>query len=244
MHQFFVESHQVGEEYITIAGEDARHIGQVLRMKAGEQLRVSDRQGRDFFCQVEQVERQQVTVRILYQDHERRELPVKISLFQGLPKGDKMDLVIQKAVELGVYEIIPVAMRNCVVKLDEKKAAAKGKRWNGIAESAAKQCRRSIVPAVRRVMDFSEAFSYASTMDVRLVPYENERGMERTRQVIGSLKREGTLAVFIGPEGGFDKKEIEAIQQDVELLSLGNRILRTETAGMAVLSMLLYQLEE
>lgn len=244
MHQFFVESHQVGEETITITGEDARHIGCVLRMKPGEQLRVSDQQGREFFCQLEELGREVVTARILYQDHESRELPVKISLFQGLPKGDKMELVIQKAVELGVYEIIPVAMRNCVVKLDEKKAAAKGKRWNGIAESAAKQCRRSIVPAVREVMGFAEAFAYARTMDVRLVPYENERGMEHTRQVLEHLKREGSLAVFIGPEGGFDKKEIAAIRPEVELLSLGNRILRTETAGMAMLSMLLYQLEE
>ncbi len=244
MRQFFVESEQVGAETIRIVGEDARHIGQVLRMKSGEQLRVSDRQGRDFFCQVEQVEREAVTVRILYQDHESRELPVRISLFQGLPKGDKMELVIQKAVELGVYEIIPVAMRNCVVKLDEKKAEAKVKRWNGIAESAAKQSRRSIVPAVQKVMSFEEACRYAETMDVRLVPYENERGMEHTRQVLESLKREGSLAVFIGPEGGFDKKEIEAIRGEAQLLSLGNRILRTETAGMAMLSMLLYQLEE
>ena len=244
MHQFFVESRQVGEEYITIVGEDARHIGQALRMKTGEQLRVSDQQGRDFFCQVEQVEREAVTVRILYQDHESRELPVKISLFQGLPKGDKMELVIQKAVELGVYEIIPVAMRNCVVRLDEKKAAAKVKRWNGIAESAAKQCRRSIVPTVREVMGFAEAAAYAKTMDVRLAPYENEHGMEHTRQVLGGLKKEGSLAVFIGPEGGFDKKEIELIREEAELLSLGNRILRTETAGMTMLSMLLYQLEE
>ncbi len=243
MRQFFVQPHQVGEEIITIAGEDARHIGQVLRMKPGEQLRISDQQGRDFFCQLQTVERERITARILYQDHESTELPVKIYLFQGLPKGDKMELIIQKAVELGVYEIIPVAMRNCVVKLDAKKARAKESRWNGIAQSAAKQSRRSVVPSVHEVMSFDEAVSYARNMDRRLAPYENERGMDHTRAVLNSLEREGSLAVFIGPEGGFDKTEIEAIQGEAELLSLGKRILRTETAGITMLSILLYHLE-
>lgn len=200
--------------------------------------------GDDYFCEVTEIEKEAVTARILYKDHESTELPVKIYLFQGLPKGDKMELIIQKAVELGVYEIIPVAMRNCVVKLDDRKAAAKVKRWQTIAESAAKQSKRSIIPNVHEVMTFTDAFQYAKTLDVRLLPYENERGMEHTRQVLGSLARKGSLGIFIGPEGGFDKKEIEAVKQDVELLSLGNRILRTETAGMTTLSMLLYQLEE
>ncbi len=249
MYQFFVEESQVGPEEIQILGEDVNHIKNVLRMKAGEQIRISSRPGgecpgRDYFCEVVSLEKDAVTARILYQDHESRELPVRIYLFQGLPKGDKMELIIQKAVELGVYEIIPVAMRNCVVKLDEKKAEAKRTRWQAIAESAAKQAKRSIIPKVERLMTFAEAFDYAKELDVRLLPYENERGMEHTRQVIGSLKREGSLGVFIGPEGGFDKKEIAAAQQDVELLSLGNRILRTETAGMTMLSILLYHLEE
>lgn len=243
MYQFFVEDNQIGDESITILGEDVNHIRNVLRMKPGEQIRISSRQGADYFCEVETLEKEAVTARILYKDHESRELPVRICLFQGLPKGDKMELIIQKAVELGAAEIVPVAMRNCVVKLDEKKAEGKRKRWQAIAESAAKQAKRSMIPAVREVMTFPEAVAYAKTMDVRLLPYENERGMEHTRQVIGSLKKEGSLGVFIGPEGGFDRKEIEAVKGDVELLSLGNRILRTETAGMTMLSILLYHLE-
>lgn len=244
MYQFFVETSQIGEREITILGEDVNHIRNVLRMKPGEQVRISDQQGEDYFCEVESIEKETVTARILYKDHESKELPVKIYLFQGLPKGDKMELIIQKAVELGVYEIIPVAMRNCVVKLDEKKAANKIKRWQAIAESAAKQAKRSIVPNIHEVMTFAQAADYAKGMDVRLLPYENERGMEHTRQVIGELKKEGSLAVFIGPEGGFDPKEIEAVREDMELLSLGNRILRTETAGMTMLSILLYHLED
>lgn len=244
MYQFFVENNQIGEEYIEITGEDVNHIRNVLRMKPGEQVRISNQQGEDYFCEVETIEKDFVSARILYKDHGSTELPVKIYLFQGLPKGDKMELIIQKAVELGVYEIIPVAMRNCVVKLDEKKAANKIKRWQAIAESAAKQSKRSIIPNVHDVMSFQEAAKYASQLDIRLLPYENERGMEHTRQVIDSLKKEGTLGVFIGPEGGFDKKEIEAVREQVELLSLGNRILRTETAGMTMLSILLYHLEE
>lgn len=244
MHQFFVENSQVGENEITITGEDVNHIKNVLRMKPGTQIRISSKEGGDYFCQIEEFCQEQVLARILYQDHESRELPVKIYLFQGLPKGDKMEMILQKAVELGVYEVIPVAMKNCVVKLDEKKAAARQKRWQAIAESAAKQARRSVIPKVRMPMSFPEAAKLAKDLDVRLLPYENERGMEHTRQVIGNLKKEGSLGIFIGPEGGFDRQEIEAVREDVKLLSLGNRILRTETAGMMLLSVLLYHLEE
>ena len=155
-----------------------------------------------------------------------------------------MELVIQKAVELGVYEIVPVAMRNCVVRLDQKRAAAKTARWQAIAESAAKQAKRGLIPRVHPPMEFADAAAYAKTLDVCLLPYENERGMERTRQVLGGLKRTGSLGIMIGPEGGFDPREIDLVQNEVHLLSLGNRILRTETAGFVMLSMLLYQLEE
>lgn len=244
MYQFFVESNQVTEGQIEITGNDVNHIKNVLRMKPGTQVRVSEAQGADYFCQIEEVGPKRVLARILYQEREARELPVNIVLFQGLPKGDKMEFIIQKAVELGVSEIVPVAMRNCVVKLDDKKAAAKIRRWQAIAESAAKQSKRSRIPVVREVMGFPEAFAYSETLDVRLIPYENQRGMEHTRELLGNLKREGSLGIFIGPEGGFDPKEIQEVLGRAELLSLGNRILRTETAGLVILSMLLYHLEE
>lgn len=244
MYQFFVESNQVTEGQIEITGNDVNHIKNVLRMKTGTQVRISEAQGADYFCQIEEVGPKRVLARILYQEREARELPVNIVLFQGLPKGDKMEFIIQKAVELGVSEIVPVAMRNCVVKMDDKKAAAKIRRWQAIAESAAKQSKRSRIPVVREVMGFPEAFAYSETLDVRLIPYENQRGMEHTRELLGNLKREGSLGIFIGPEGGFDPKEIQGVLGRAELLSLGNRILRTETAGLVILSMLLYHLEE
>lgn len=162
-----------------------------------------------------------------------------------------MELIIQKLVELGVYEIIPVVMKRCVVKLDEKKAKARTARWQGISEAAAKQSRRAVVPVVREVMRFQEALSYAEKMDVRLVPYEmedtldNASGMQGTRQLIGHLRPGQSIAVFIGPEGGFEAEEItSAVERGMTPITLGRRILRTETAGLTVMAWIMYQLEE
>ncbi len=171
------------------------------------------------------------------------ELPVHVVLFQSLPKGDKMETVIQKAVELGVSEIVPVATQNCVVKLDEKRAAAKRSRWQAIAKSAAEQSKRSRIPQVGEVRDFRAAFEDAGRLDVRLFPYENARGMAHTREVLRGIKEGDSVGIFIGPEGGFSPQEVELARGEMEIISLGNRILRTETAGMAALSMLVYELE-
>ena len=244
MYQFFVESNQVTEGQIEITGNDVNHIKNVLRMKTGTQVRISEAQGADYFCQIEEVGPKRVLARILYQEREARELPVNIVLFQGLPKGDKMEFIIQKAVELGVSEIVPVAMRNCVVKLDEKKAASRILRWQGISESAAKQSRRAIVPEVTKVSDFSSAVKWASRMAVKLIPYELAEDMTRTRQILGRLEPGQDVAVFIGPEGGFTEEEVRlASENGIEPVTLGKRILRTETAGLTVLSWIMYLLE-
>ena len=178
------------------------------------------------------------------------ELPAKVYLFQGLPKGDKMEFIIQKMVELGVYEIIPVAMKRCVVKLDEKKAKSKTARWQGIAEAAAKQSKRAVIPQVQNVMTYCQALEYAKDMDVKIVPYEMENfldgasGMEGTRKIINNLSEGQRIAVFIGPEGGFEEDEIDAaISLGMKPVTLGKRILRTETAGMTVMAWIMYQLE-
>lgn len=243
MFQFFVEPEQITTENVTITGSDVNHIRNVLRMKSGDKVRISDNCGEDYLCEITEVTSDQITLHIL--EHcDNTELPVKITLFQGLPKSDKMELIIQKAVELGVNEIIPVAMKNCVVKLDEKKAKSKQSRWQAIAESAAKQSKRSVIPKVGEVMSFSKAVERAKDMEVRLVPYENERGMAHTREVFGNISKGADIAVFIGPEGGFDTSEIELVRDDMELISLGNRILRTETAGFTALSMLIFAIEE
>ena len=244
MYQFFVEDGQISEHDVVIEGSDVNHIKNVLRMKCGEKIRISSASGRNFFCQVAEISGEVVRADIIEELEENTELPNEIYLFQGLPKSDKMELIIQKAVELGAHAIIPVAMKNCVVKLDDKKAASKVARWQEIAKSAAKQSKRSLIPQVEIPMSYKLAVERAKELDIILVPYENEHGMQATREVMASIKPGQSIGIFIGPEGGFDMSEIALVEEDAHLISLGNRILRTETAGLATLAMLIYQLEQ
>ncbi|MCI9492104.1 MAG: 16S rRNA (uracil(1498)-N(3))-methyltransferase [Lachnospiraceae bacterium] len=242
MFQFFVSPGQITPEGVVITGSDVNHIKNALRMKSGEQVRVSDQQGGNFLCEVAAISQEQVALKII-RPCAGTELPVKATLFQGLPKGDKMEMIIQKGVELGACEIVPVAMQNCVVKLDGRKAAARQARWQAIAESAAKQSKRSLIPQVLPVRSFAEAVEYAKTLDLCLMPYEQARGMAYTREVFGKIEKGSSVGIFIGPEGGFSPKEIQAVEGRMELVTLGNRILRTETAGVAALAMLAYEME-
>ncbi|MCC8067634.1 MAG: 16S rRNA (uracil(1498)-N(3))-methyltransferase [Clostridiales bacterium] len=244
MHHFFVSAEQISEKEIHITGADVNHIRNVLRISPGEQISVSDGNAVTYRCEVTQINESCVTAKIMWSQEADTELPSRIVLFQGLPKADKMELIIQKAVELGVSEIVPMATCRAVVKLDAKKAEAKNKRWRAIAESAAKQAKRTIIPEVRQVMTFEEAVRYAADMDCRYIPYELARGMDETRSAFGKISPGDSIAVFIGPEGGFDEKEIELAQKaEILPITLGRRILRTETAGMAVLAVLMFQLE-
>ena len=243
MYQFFVEEEQVHSDSISITGGDVNHIKNVLRMKNGEKIRVSSKSGQAYFCHISSILDDEVIAAIDSADETGTELDNHIVLYQGLPKGDKMELIIQKAVELGVSEIVPVAMKNCVVKLDDKKAKSKVTRWQAIAESAAKQSKRSLIPEVKMPMSYKEAVAYAKGLDVKLVPYENEHGMAGTKAAMEQIKKGESVAVFIGPEGGFAPEEIEMVRDEMQLISLGRRILRTETAGMAALAILGYQLE-
>ena len=243
MYQFFVEEEQVHSDSISITGGDVNHIKNVLRMKNGEKIRVSSKSGQAYFCHISSILDDEVIAAIDSADETGTELDNHIVLYQGLPKGDKMELIIQKAVELGVSEIVPVAMKNCVVKLDDKKAKSKVTRWQAIAESAAKQSKRSLIPEVKMPMSYKEAVAYAKKLDVKLVPYENEHGMAGTKAAMEQIKKGESIAVFIGPEGGFAPEEIEMVRDEMQLISLGRRILRTETAGIAALAVLGYQLE-
>ena len=219
----------------------------VLRLQIGEQICIHEEStGKEYRCEIAGYEKDVAHLHIMWVEEANRELPSKIYLFQGLPKGDKMELIIQKAVELGVYEIIPVATKRAVVKLDAKKAEAKQKRWQSIAESAAKQSKRSYIPQVGPVMSLKEAFSYIEEQkfDLRMIPYELEKGMDGTKTVLEALAPGQQVAVFIGPEGGFDEEEIQlALKMGVKPVSLGKRILRTETAGPAILALLMMKLE-
>lgn len=246
MYQFFVDPSQIQGKRIIIKGKDVNHIKNVLRMKAGDEISVSNGvDGKEYRCGIAAFQEEEIICELRFIKEEGIELPSKIYLFQGLPKADKMELIVQKAVELGVYEIIPVAAKRSVVKLDEKKAKNKVLRWQGIAEAAAKQSRRGIIPKVQDVMNFRDAVSYSSFAQVKVIPYELAESMEKTKRIISGIKLGEDIAIFIGPEGGFAEEEVkEAINAGIIPITLGKRILRTETAGMTVLSILMYHLEQ
>ena len=245
MYHFFVEPDQIEEERITILGEDVNHIGNVLRMKPGEKVLISAEGEMDRLGGIEEIRRDEVICRILEVRKENNELPARIHLYQGLPKSDKMELIIQKAVELGAYRIVPVSTKNTVVKLDAKKAESKVKRWNAIALAAAKQSKRSVIPEVAPVISFGQALEEVKGFGLKLIPYENADGMAKTRELLGKAAPGQDIAVFIGPEGGFDPGEIEkAKDAGTEPVTLGKRILRTETAGLCILSALMMQLDD
>lgn len=247
MYQFFVEPHQINidDKSVIIRGTDVNHIKNVLRMRVGEEIAVSNGQdGKEYRCGIVALEEDCIRCELRFVKEDGVELPSQIYLFQGLPKADKMELIIQKAVELGVYQVIPVSTKRCVVKLDDKKAKSKIARWQGIAEAAAKQSKRGIIPQVTDVMTFKNAVKLASNMEVRLIPYELAEGMTKTKEIISNIQPGQRIAIFIGPEGGFEESEIaEALENGIDPITLGKRILRTETAGFTILSWLMYHLE-
>ena len=248
MHHFFVKKEQIRDGQIEITGSDYNHAVNVLRLKPGERLLISDETGVDYLCEVAEIlaeeECPRLYVRIGSISEENHELPARVWLFQGLPKSDKMEWIIQKATELGVSDIVPVQTKNCVVKLDGKKAEAKCARWQAIAESAAKQSKRSRIPMVHPITRFTEAVQQSEHFAVRLIPYENEKGILSMCEAIVSFLPGRDIAVFIGPEGGFDPMEVKlAEHRGIRPVSLGKRILRTETAAIAMLSMIMIRLE-
>lgn len=247
MDHFFTDPSNIRDKHIIIEGSDVNHIRNVLRLRPGDEISVSNGvDGREYRCGIVSIG-DVVECELRFIKEESVELPVRVHLFQGLCKGDKMETVIQKTTELGVYEVIPVQMIRSVVKLDDKKAASKVSRYVGVAEAAAKQSKRAVIPQIHPVCDVNSAIEYAKGFDKIIVPYELSAGesFEDTRKVMGSVKGLKDIAVFIGPEGGFDDSEIDALKASgADVISLGRRILRTETAGMTVLSWLVYLLED
>ncbi len=246
MHRFYVAPNQIQAESVTIMGTDVNHIKNVLRMKQGDEIVICNGQGKDCYCIINKVSEADITAKIISTKDTGTELKSKITLFQGLPKKDKMELIIQKAVELGVHDIVPVITKRAVVKLeDKKKEEKKLERWQAIAEEAAKQSGRGIIPIVKPVQSFKEALTNAKKMGQAVIPYENATGMTRTRELISSMGQLETIGIFIGPEGGFEESEIKlAMDNNILPITLGRRILRTETAGLAILSMIVLMIEE
>ena len=245
MQHFFVAPSQVKDDLIYVEGSDVNHMKNVLRMHPGEEVTISDGNNCQYLCEIKGYEGDEAILHILEKLNTDTELASKIYLFQGLPKQDKMELIVQKCVELGAYSIVPVATKRCVVKLDDKKAKKKIERWQQIAESAAKQAGRGVIPEVSEVMSFKEALKYAKNLDVVLIPYELAEGMNETKQIISGIQPGQSVGIFIGPEGGFEREEVElAITEGAKAITLGKRILRTETAGLTTLSVLMFHLED
>lgn len=245
MQHFFVTPDQVQGDRITILGSDVKHMKNVLRMHIGEQVTINDGNNISYLCRVESYQEDSAILHIEEEQMTDTELASHIYLFQGLPKQDKMELIVQKAVELGVYEVIPVATKRAVVKLDEKKALKKVARWQQIAEGAAKQAARGYIPKVHNLMNYKEALSYAEDLDVVFIPYELAEGMKETKRLIEEIHPGESIGIFIGPEGGFEVEEVEAaIAMGAKSITLGKRILRTETAGLTTLSILMFHLEQ
>lgn len=247
MQRFFADPSCIDEagREIRIGGTDVNHIQNVLRMRPGEELWVSDGERKEYHCSIREYTKDQVILEILYAQEPEYELPCDLYLFQCIPKGDKMDMIVQKAVELGAAGIVPVESARCIVKLDAKKAEKRQARWQQIAEGAAKQSRRMRIPSVERVLSFREALERAGELDLLLIPYELEKGMKRTKEVLQEIRPGRSVGILIGPEGGFEASEVAlAESRGAVPVSLGRRILRTETAGMALLSVLMFRLEE
>ena len=238
MGRFFVETSQVNGDAVTITGDDARHLIQVLRAKPGQAVEVSTGE-HVYQTRIRAIGDGEVSLDILEINESRAEPALLVTLYQALAKGERMDWAIQKAVELGAGRIVPVLTRHTVVQLDDKKARKRAERYQRIAAEAAKQCRRDRVPEVTAPVSFVEAVAMADA-PLRLIAWEreDERGLS---DILGSSDIPQKVDICIGPEGGFAEEEIEAARlKGWHAVGLGPRILRTETAGIALLSVLMY----
>lgn len=249
MYHFYTEKSNIFEDHIVLEGADVNHIRNVLRMRDGEELIICDGEGTDHYCRIRGNDGKKLIADIMKSCGSEAELSAKIVLFQGLPKKDKMELIIQKAVELGASTIVPVMTKRVIVKAgSDEKESRKLERWQSIAKSAAEQSGRGMIPTVSETVSFEKALKMASELEAAIIPYENadssDDGMNSSREIIKSLKNNKSIGIFIGPEGGFEPEEAEsAIGSGIKAISLGRRILRTETAGLAALAIIGFELD-
>lgn len=243
MHKFFVSKDSIVDDVVYIEGEDVKHIYKVLRLVPGDTISINNCEGEEFLGLIEDVNKKQVVVKLIEKMDLNNESPIEVYLFQGLPKSSKMDLIVQKATELGVKEVTPIVTERVVVK-NELGEFKKVDRWNRIALEACKQCKRSVIPKVNTPMDFQQLLDILIEMDLVVVPYENETGYG-IKKIVNSTNKSNIrkVAVIIGPEGGFEEEEIERLKEvNAHIVTLGPRIFRTETAGFVSVSLLMYEL--
>ena len=242
MHKFFVESNQINDNKIKIMNNDYNHIVNVLRMKKEDNILITNKNTLETYnCKIEQINEREVLCNIISVENKEVEMNVKVDIFQGLPKADKMEYIIQKCVELGVHKIVPVNMKYCIAKIkDEDK---KNIRWNTISEVASKQCKRNLIPKIEKSINMTNLYNEIKNYDLAIVAYENEDNTT-IKNVLQENKNVKSIAVIIGPEGGISSDEIDSLKNlGVKIVSLGNRILRTETASIVALSMIVYEFE-
>lgn len=249
MPKFFVKQEQIQENEIIIKGQDVNHIRKVLRAQIGEELQIGNREnGENFLCHIEKINNESIVCEIQQKIEKTIESNIEVTIFQGLPKADKMELVIQKSVELGAYAITPVEMKRCVVKLNDKDKAKKIERWQKIAEVAAKQSGRDRIPKINQVETIRDICNLCQEYDIVIVAYENEKE-NKLRQELEKIKNEKEdylkIAILIGSEGGIEETEIQQLKKSgASIVTLGNRILRTETVALSMLSIIMYELEK
>lgn len=250
MPRFFVKNEQIKEKTIEIIGEDIKHIKNVLRKQKGDNIEICNQDTkRSYICEIEKIEDKSILTKII-EELQSNDNKIEVDIYQGLPKADKMELIIQKSVELGVNSIIPVAMKRCVVKITSKDEIKKITRWQKIAESAAKQSGRNTIPEIKHIVNVEEIAKLISQYDSVIVAYENEKENTIKHELLHLKENIGAnekikIAVVIGPEGGLEEKDVEILKQNgAKIVTLGNRILRTETVALNVLSIIMYELEQ
>lgn len=249
MNRFFFQKENLTHGNIHIEGEDVQHISKVLRLTEGDRILLCDGEGLDYIAEIKTVDKGFIKATVLEKLEAVSEPKLEITLFQGIPKGDKMELIIQKSVEMGVTRIVPVQMHRCVVKIEnEKDGKKKQERWQRIAMEAAKQSGRGKIPVVSAPVSFGEALKHAEALDYQILPYEKEEAISIKRSIkeyIEKAGKPGSTAVMVGPEGGFEVKEVEkAMSGGFKPVTLGKRILRTETAGFVAMACLMYEFDE
>jgi len=246
MPKFFVTQEQIKDNKILIIGQDVNHVKNVLRKKVGEELIICDKDNcEDYLCKICELNEKQIECEIINTLESDIEPITKVTIFQGLPKSNKMELIIQKAVELGAHEIIPVEMKRCVVKLDEKDKTKKIQRWQKISEVAAKQCGRNIIPKINNIVNIKNICNLIKEYDIVLLAYENEKQNTIKKELQNLNKNNLKIAVIVGPEGGISEEEFSSLTQNGAIsVTLGKRILRTETVAINILSIIMYELED
>ena len=253
MPKFFVKQEQINGDIIIIQGQDVNHIKKVLRAKIGDELQICNSQnGENFLCDIKEIKNEKILCKIKQEIEEKVESNIEVTIFQGLPKADKMEYIIQKSVELGVYDITPVEMKRCVVKLDEKDKNKKQLRWQKISEVAAKQCGRDIIPQINKIINMKNICELIKKYDIVLVAYENEKEktlkeqLKLIKEKMQKMEKDELIkiGIVIGPEGGLEEHDVQDLKENgAKIITLGKRILRTETVALNVLSVIMYELE-